>query len=148
MLDGWSREAGCHKDTREPLSPSKLKGLHAQWSLLCSNGFEAALSHAAVLVAFLAAFKISELVAGSRNDSSGCILHLADVQLGPRVVQLILHFLKTDQKSKGAVISLGACNDTALCLVLALCQYLAVRGTDGGNLFIQQDRTPLTKYQF
>lgn len=66
------------------------------------------------------AFRISELVTGFRNDASGRTLCMADVQLDPKALQIILHFSKTDQKGKGSAISLGACDDSALCPVLAL----------------------------
>lgn len=142
MLEGWSRESGLRKNTREPLSPSLLKGLSAQWAVLGTNAFEATLFHAAALVAFFGALRVSELMACSRTDGSGWALKVTDVQLRPGSVQLVIRHSKTDQKGKGAVISLGSCQDPSLCLVLAVWQYLALRSSSGGSLFVHQDGTP------
>lgn len=63
-------------------------------------------------------------------------------------LQLALQFSKTDQTGKGALISLGACDDTVLCPVLAVRQYLALHGATGGCLFLHKDLSLLTRYQF
>lgn len=148
MLEGWSREQGARCDSREPLSPRVLRGLRAQWSVLCSGNFEAALFHAAALIAFFGAFRVGELVTRSKADSSGRALQMDDVRLGSSSVQFTLRFSKTDQRGKGALFSLGVCDDMALCPVLAVRQYLALRGSSGGYLFIHRNLTPLTRYQF
>lgn len=149
MFKGWSRVLGAPRDTRVPSSPDILKGLTAQWGLLCkSSAFEVALFHAAALVAFLGAFRISKLVAESCHDASWQALHFADVQCGQEGIQLLLRFSKTNQLGRGSLISLSPCLDPDLCPVLVLCSYLALRGQGDGCLFIHEDGTPLTKFQF
>lgn len=135
MLKVWLHKAGAQKDSREPLSPSLLKGFWFQWMALCLSTLETVLFHAAALIAFFVALRISELVAGSRRDASVCATHFADVRLGPEIVQIILHCSKPDQRGKRALISLGSCEDHALGPLLAVHQYLEVWGICDGNLF-------------
>lgn len=110
-----------------------LWGLWSQWTTLCSDAFEDTLFHAEVLDAFFGAFRIIELVAGSKSDASCQALCFEDIQLGVTSLQIVLHFSKTDQKGKGALIMLGACKDPALCPVLAVHQYIPCWGSGSGN---------------
>lgn len=68
MLEGWSRESGSHRDDWRPITPEMLSSLWATWHRICSNEFEVSLFHAASLVTFFCALRISELVALSKSD--------------------------------------------------------------------------------
>lgn len=80
------------------------------------------------LVAFFGAFRVTELVAGYRGNVPDRTLKLSDIQLGPEFVQIALQRPKTDQTGKEALISLGSCVDSDLCLVAEVCQYFVVWG--------------------
>ncbi|XP_015276442.1 PREDICTED: vomeronasal type-2 receptor 26-like [Gekko japonicus] len=148
MLEGWTWERGAVKDQRHPISPSVLKGLQATWSRVCSSGFEDCLFHAASLLAFIAALRVSELVATSKTDQSGKSLHIRDLQFKGKEVHITIRGSKTDQRHNGSVVKLGVCSDSELCPVLALSQYRAFRGMADRYLFIHADGGPLTKHQF
>lgn len=70
MIKAWAREAGVQKEDRRPITPEILAGPSATWKKLYSFEFEACLFHAASLTVFLGAFRVSELVAQSKADSS------------------------------------------------------------------------------
>lgn len=72
MLEGWSWEAGPKSDSRQPLSPQVQ---------VCSSAYQATLFHAAALVTFFTALRVSELIISSRRDSSCWALVLSDIQL-------------------------------------------------------------------
>lgn len=147
-LEGWSREVGVRVDHRQPISPEILRGLQACWGEICSSVFEAVLFHAAALVAFFGAFRISELVAQAKSDTSGRALQVQDVELSAVRASIALRRSKTDQQQRGVVVKLGTCAEKELCPVSALAAYLAVRGRRAGLLFQHQDGSPLTKHQF
>lgn len=71
-------------------------------------------------------------------------LRIGEFLLSLNKAQITLHPSKMDQLSKGTQIVLGLCFET----VAALYCYLVYRGTAEGNLFLHQDGTPLTRYQF
>lgn len=73
---------------------------------------------------------------------------MSDVQLDPESVQIVLRCSKTDQTGKGPLIFLGSCVDPDLCPVAAVRQYLVVHGDRPRYLFVHQDCSPLTKFQF
>ncbi|XP_060089026.1 integrase/recombinase xerD homolog [Heteronotia binoei] len=148
MLEGWSRERGPRVDDRQPISPSVLKGLFGSWPAICSSTFEAALFHAASLVAFFGALRISELVMQSKTDFSMWALQAGDVKIDQGQVVLTIRRSKTDQWRKGSVITLGQCTVHELCPVRAVRCYVRFRGLGDGPLFRHEDGSPLTKYQF
>ena len=80
MREGWSRERGRIQDDRTPISPVLLERLCELWGSLCKDSYVEALFHAAALVAFFGAMRISSsirqrghfsegLAAGGRNSS-------------------------------------------------------------------------------
>ncbi|XP_054850615.1 uncharacterized protein LOC129340074 [Eublepharis macularius] len=148
MLEGWSRESGVVRDLRQPISPAILRGLGSRWGEICSSGYECQLFHATSLTAFFGALRVSELVVQSQRDSSGRALSACDIQFMGGKVLIRIRKSKTDQKQAGSVLTLGPCEDKALCPVRALRSYVKVRGEDEGVLFRHNDRSPLTRYQF
>ena len=70
MLEGWSRERGRIRDDRTPVSPALLERVCKLWGSLCRDRYEEALFHAAALLAFFGAMRISELVAAGKSDVS------------------------------------------------------------------------------
>lgn len=135
-------------DPRQPLSPAILVGLSDKWGAVCNSEYEAALFHAAALIAFFGALRVSELVASSKRDTSDRALHLDDVILGTNTILIKIRRSKTDQAGQGKQVQLHGCDDPKLCPIKALASFLEVRGQEAGFLFIHSDGSPLTKYQF
>ncbi|XP_060110657.1 vomeronasal type-2 receptor 26-like [Heteronotia binoei] len=144
MLEGWSRESGPRVDCRQPISPSILKGLHASWALVCGSPYEEALFHSAALMAFLGAFRVSELVTLSRNDVSARALQFRDVCLFSDRVSFRVRRSKTDQKQHGCTVAVGTYAERELCPVAAIRHYIKWRGSSDGLLFRHVNEAPLT----
>ena len=64
----------------------------------------------------------------------------------PSSVSVRIKASKTDPFRQGITISLGA-TDTDLCPVMALADYLSIRGTSSGPLFHLQNGEPLRRRQ-
>lgn len=88
--------------------------------------------HAASLIAFFAALRISELVASSKTDKSGRALDLGDVSVHDSQVHILIRTSKTDQAGKGRSLVLEACGEADLCPVRAMSQFLSVPKEGGG----------------
>ncbi|XP_060624523.2 uncharacterized protein [Anolis sagrei] len=148
ILTGWARHSGHPKDDRQPLTPAILKGLKQIWPRICTSPYEQALFHAAALTAFFAALRVSELVSMAKTDTSHRALLVSDVMFFQEKIDIRIRMSKTDQGSKGQIVSLQRCGDDDLCPVQAMRQFATLRGSEGTYLFCHQDGTPLTKYQF
>lgn len=109
-----------HQDDRVSITSEVLRGLRGTWSKVCSDIYEACLLYAAALVAFFGAFRMSELVAQSKEDQSFSALLFQDVPFFNFGVVLRVHKSKTDQSGKGCDISLGFCTESELCPVIAI----------------------------
>ncbi|XP_078243486.1 integrase/recombinase xerD homolog [Pogona vitticeps] len=148
MLEGWSREMGGRQDDRTPMSPAILERLGDLWGTLCRDRYEEALFHAAALLAFFGAMRISELVASGKGDVSKKALQMEDVAVEEGQVRIRLRRSKTDQRGLGRMIILGQCSIRKICPVKALREFMMFRGITSGYFFQHTNGIPLTKYQF
>ncbi|XP_054854861.1 integrase/recombinase xerD homolog [Eublepharis macularius] len=147
-LTGWARLAPLPPDRRRPITLDILERvLHALPGLCWSPG-EARLFRAAFMVAFYGAFRVSEIVAGSRSDTSGRALAASDLTCSPRLVTITLRRSKTDQRGRGSTVTLRAARRRVLCPVRAVRAFLDCRPLGPGPLFIHEDGSPLSRYQF
>ena len=70
-----------------------------------------------------------------------------DSHSDPSIVRLLLRKGKTDPYGNGVFIYLGR-TQSVVCPVVALLQFLAIRPSHSGPMFIWQDGSPLTQQQF
>lgn len=96
---------------------------------------------------FFGALHPREVLAGSALDESGRALGVDDVGTCTGQVIVYLQQSKTDQRGWGQRIILNRPN-MQLCPVNILGRYLQGRPLVGGYLFIHEDQSPLTIYQF
>ena len=148
MIEGWSKERGRTLDTRAPISPDILERMCTQWRTLCRDEYEISLFHAASLIAFFGALRISELVAQGKADKVRAALQWGDVKVQGARVELLIRRSKADQRGKGRQLVLGLCSNKSICPVRAVNTYLEYRGSEPGYFFQHADKSPLTKYQF
>ena len=118
------------------------------WGSLCSDKYEEALFHAAALVAFFGAMRISELVALGKRDMSRRALQLDDIIIHNGQLRIRIRRSKTDQQGRGRQVILGQCSLVKICPVKAVIEFLRLRGVKNGYFFQHRDESPLTKYQF
>lgn len=85
--------------------------------MICISQFKAVLFHAAALMAFFGAFRVSELMVRSCSVSSDSTFLSLDVEVVGGSVQIRLCCSKTDQLLKGTQVVLGPCGDRGLWVV-------------------------------
>ena len=148
MLEGWSRLAHREPDSRRPITPELLRGLRGQWNSICSSQYEQCLFHATALTAFNGAFRMAEVLAKAKADTTRTALWRSDLACSEQGAVIFPRKSKTDQKGQGARVELHPSTLSEICPVKALLDYLALRGERSGYLFCHTDGGPLTIYQF
>ena len=132
LMRGIKRTFGTRQNHRLPITPAILRSFHCH---LNSTYHDHLMIWAAMLLAFFAFLRSSELVA----------LRLEDATPQYGAVAINIRASKTDPFRKGITIYIAATQDTTLCPVLALQQYLACRVPSTGPLLRYANGTPLTK---
>ncbi|XP_054843758.1 integrase/recombinase xerD homolog [Eublepharis macularius] len=147
-MEGWGRVSPRVPDQRRPITLPVLRAILREVPDVCWSSFEAQLLHTTFVLAFFGAFRVGELVAGSRRDPSGRALALGDVAPSRRRVAITIRHSKTDQQGRGASVLLRSAREKAICPVRAVWSFLAVRPHSPGPFLIHRDGSPLTRYQF
>ncbi|XP_054841840.1 integrase/recombinase xerD homolog [Eublepharis macularius] len=147
-VEGWARTAPPRRDRRRPITLAILGQVLQAVPSLCRSPYEAQLFRTAYILAFYGAFRVSELVAGSKGDLSGRAVAFKDVSWSPRRVSIRLRRSKTVQRGKGHVIHLWAARQHSLCPVRAADRFLSLRPSLSGPFLMHRDGSPLTRFQF
>ncbi|KAJ1123131.1 hypothetical protein NDU88_001604 [Pleurodeles waltl] len=116
-LKGWARQEERTPDQRAPIDINMLRELVGALTTICISQYEELLFGVTFSLAFLEAFRTSELVAGSRSDTSNRALNLGDLKMGPDMAELKVRRSKVDQRGKGAVVRLRVLGDARCCLI-------------------------------
>lgn len=95
---------------------------------------------------FFAALRISELVPSNKKGLSGLLFNT--IKADYRCIKIFLHRFKTDQLGKGSWINLYVCIDQVICPVRLLNAYISVRPIGQHLLFVRENNSPLTNFQF
>ena len=135
---------------RLPITPDILRQIKALWSVEPIQP-DTVMLWAASCLCFFGFFRLGEITCSSANAVNHKDLLLADLAVdshaGPTYISVTLKQSKTDQFRRGALVIIGRTDDD-LCPVAALLQYIAIRGTHSGPLFIYADGKFLTKQSF
>ena len=148
LVEGYRRSDARGKDSRLPITPTILVRVIAKLPGVCSNKFETRLFSAAYSLAFFGFLRVGELAVSSNSDHSAVLRH-SDIEImsDRKSLQLKIRFSKTDQLGKGCIIEIGKVQGI-VCPVELMQEYLSVRPSRTGPLFIHFDGTPLSRYQF
>lgn len=147
MLKG-SKKLRCTRDARLPITLPILRALIKVIPRLQRESYYQKMYKAMFLLAFHALLRVSEFT--TRGKQLGHAIQKEDVSIEASKGTLstmhvrIRHF----KHSKGPVTLSLKAHPSALCPVHALSNYLLVRHPYKGPLFINQDSTPVTSYQF
>ena len=135
-------KAGAASHTRLPITPSLLRKLKGVWS---SSGSErdTKLIWAACSLCFFGFMRAGELTVPSDAEFDEqvhrCVADVAlDDKRNPSMVRVTVKQSKPDPFRKGVDLFIGR-TGTNLCPVAALLDYLSVRGSGPGPLFIFTD---------
>ncbi|XP_075050666.1 uncharacterized protein LOC142134383 [Mixophyes fleayi] len=146
-LKGWSRMQPMKNDTRRPIDGQILARLVEVLQKLAIDDYEALLFGLAFSVAYHGAFRISELVARSKNDVGGALLS-RNVILQPNVMRCKIVKSKTDQLGRGHWLTITEQQGAVICPVIMANKFASLRPTGEGVWLTHMDKTPLTKFQF
>lgn len=136
---------------RLPITPSILRRVKAVW-FSQGNTYEQVMLWAVAVTTFFSFCRLGEIVM-EREDGYDPCSHLSyrdvatDSPKRPTIISLLLRRTKTDPIRQGVKVVIGRTGDD-LCPVAALLQYLSLRGSRQGPLFIRADGNPLTKAKF
>ena len=105
---------------------------------------------AAFALAFFGFLRISEFALTGKNAAKPRMLKLVDVKIidsSPPVALAHVGFSKTDQRGRGTDLRLTGNSPSQVCPVIALKEFLELRGQHPGPLFCHFDKSPVTRYQ-
>ena len=136
---------------RLPITPDILYQMFTVWKSDSQNP-DVIMMWAACCTCFFGFLRAGEITLPSQKDyDSGAHLRFGDVKLdaasNPTRAEVSIKSSKTDPFRHGVVIHLGK-TDNALCPVVALASYLAIRGSSSGPFFKFKDGSFLTRARF
>ena len=142
------------KRLRLPITVDIMLVLYNQFFVSPSRGhqlssYDSSLLWAACCTGYFGFMRSGEFTSSQANG--GDPVSIGDVSVDshsdPSIVRLLLRKGKTDPYGNGVFIYLGR-TQSVVCPVVALLQFLAIRPSHSGPLFIWQDGSPLTQQQF
>ncbi|XP_077175219.1 integrase/recombinase xerD homolog [Paroedura picta] len=147
-VKGWGRQSVPRPDPRRPITRAILRQLLGHLPAVARSDFELVLFRAAFTAAFHGALRGGELVARSRSARFSAGLMFSDVELVDSGVQCLIRRSKCDQGGKGNHVYLPALRGEADCPRRAMAAYLEIRPALAGPLFVHQNGSCLSRYQF
>ena len=136
--------------TRLPITVAVLRRL--QNPLVTAAGPDGTAYWAIAAAAFFGFFRLGELLVEAETSYNPALhLNWGDVAIDDRantkMVKLHLRKSKCDQFGTGADVLLGR-SGCQLCPVVAILEYIKVRGDSPGAFFIDSSKLPITKSKF
>lgn len=137
-------------DSRLPITPSILRRLVQALAHTNLSYFQQILLKAMYLLAFHAFLRVGEMISG--NGSSHALqyedLRLVSDHSSITRLEITFHSYKGNYNIRPVVISIDRKQDTSICPVLALEQYIRLRGTTPGPLFRLAPNIPISYHFF
>ena len=136
---------------RLPITPPLLLQMRAVWEPT-GDSHNTKMLWAASCLCFFAFLRAGELtVPAEREYDPEVHLSMGDVAVDdtgqPTLLRVVIKRSKTDPFRKGVNLFVGR-TQSVLCPVAAVLDYLCIRGTNPGPLFIFADGRPLTRARF
>ena len=142
------RRSNLSSDNRRPITSVLLSRLISILSAICKSSFETMLFRSVFLLAYFGFLRVSEYACVSKKSDTSRVLNLCDISfLGSNQVSILIRYSKTDQGGSSITIMLHENQFKDLCPVQALKDYLSIRPSVQGPLFVHFDTEPLTKAQ-
>ncbi len=144
-------ENGIKPKPRLPITPAILRKLKQVWKVSCEN-HDTKMIWAACCLGFFGFLRCGEMtVPNDEGYDQSCHLSYRDLAVDhqdkPNTIRVRIKASKTDPFRKGVDIFLGR-TGTDLCPVTALLNYLCIRGSSHGPLFVFADGKLLSRSRF
>ena len=147
-LQGFQKLKSTH-DIRLPITPSILSKL-VESLRQCTNSFyQRCLFKAMFLLAFHAFLRVGEITNTGQRVLDISAVKLNEVNKVPHEMSLTLTDFKHHNGKPPVTFHMTANHaNRSLCVVVAMWEYLQVRGSGPGPLFMYQDKTPVSRQSF
>lgn len=142
-LKGYRRSTFV-PDDRRPIGLSLLRRLCDATLGVCFSGYEALLFKVTFVLFYFGAFRVSDLLPGSKLSSLG--LWSEHVLVDHGRVQVFLRRSKTDQLGRGEWVTVSAWSDASVFSVALVTGFLATRPAEATHFLSHWDQSPLTRY--
>lgn len=150
MFKGYSKLGRTH-DSRLPVTLPILSRLAQVSSNICTSHYDHVMFKAMCSLAFYAFLRIGEITVDKKTLGSHTIQisNLFKV-LGPskQVESLTLYFRDFKHRYNEPPVSISIAKQTGLCPVQSMIDYLKVRGSSEGPIFITSSGVPVSRSNF
>ncbi|OCT57115.1 hypothetical protein XELAEV_18003993mg, partial [Xenopus laevis] len=136
LLKGYQKEKPT-ADKRKPITLAILLHLVRNLRQMCTSEYEYVMFKLLYIVSFFGALRVGETVSSSKSMPGG--LNINDVGLKNNRLQMVIRQSKTDTEGKGDSIWLSTFNQITLCPIKAYSDYIELRGSKPGPLFMHQN---------
>ena len=151
MLKGYGK-VGYKLDSRLPITLPILVRIMEVSECFCVTQYEFLMFKAMCAMAFFAFLRIGEITVSRRDSVSGNLLQLDQVSRQHsgkgNVVSLIITFTRYKHNYNQIPFSIVLTRQPKACPVQSFLDYVTVRGTEDGPLFINQDGSPVLRSEF
>lgn len=131
-------------DKRQPITPSILFTLLNKLPSICKTRYRLVLFRAMFLLAFFALCRVGEITVSPANHN----LQLNNVQFYRRPCSYIISFASFKHSSRPQSVKIEAQTSIAICPVFALKEFLNIRSSSPGPLFISSNGYPVKTEEF
>jgi hypothetical protein len=142
------RRQGPRTDNRKPITHKLLCRLVEVLPSICRSDFEAAMFRAAFLLSFFGFLRVGEFASPSKSADTSRLISVTDMSFINGALELVIRYSKTDQRGISVLLVFQRAFNPRFCPVVAISEFLQLRGTVGGPLFIHFNGEPLTRHQF
>lgn len=145
ILEGFKRLKSTN--IRAPITKKILMKLVLALPQGCYNEYESILFKAMFSLAYFGLFRVGELAA-TNYYQAGYALQLSDLTFTHEKLVVGIRFSKTNQTGKPVFLNIKKVDDKNICPLVNMQQFLRLRSSRPGNLFIHANELPVTRYQF
>lgn len=146
VLEGLKR-LKSRADTRLPITPRILNKIVTVLPGICFNRYEEIMFKAAFTLAFWGLFRVGEITISGGNSEKR-VLSFNDVKLLETKLIIHVRYSKANQFGKGVSIEVPKVEETPICPLSSMSEYLTIRSGNEGPLFKHFNGSALTRYQF
>jgi len=152
MLKGYGKKS--HKvDSRLPITLPILVRIMQAGDIICISPYRSLMFRAMCSLAFFAFLRIGEITGSSKTQStSNAVLNLSQVSRQSAengyVLSMKVTFLDFKHHYNQNNVSIVVTRQSKACPVQALLNYVSVRGTTNGPLFVNQDGSLVLRSEF
>ena len=146
ILEGFKRLKST-KDIRAPITKELLTKVVGVLPVVCYNEYESSLFKSLFTLAYFGLFRVGELVC-TDHCQAGYPIRFDDITFSDNKLTVRVRISKTNKTGKPVFLHISSVGDKSICPIAAMQQFIRLRSSVSGNLFIHGNRLPVIRYQF